>query len=60
MLIKSFKIKFFIYRIAALHGYTDMCKLLIDKGSDINAITNGGYSPLHWCKCIYETLIIAN
>ncbi len=37
-----------------------MCKLLIDKGSDINAITNGGYSPLHWGNSIYETLIIAN
>jgi ankyrin repeat protein len=34
-------------KIAAFSGLTDVCKLLIDKGADIKAISENGWTPLH-------------
>jgi hypothetical protein len=33
--------------IAASNGYFDICRLLIDKGADIQAKSSGGWTPLH-------------
>ena len=32
---------------AALHGHLDICRLLIDKGAQVNAKDSRGYTPLH-------------
>ena len=32
---------------AARYGHLDICRLLIDKGADIQAKSNGGWTPLH-------------
>ena len=33
---------------AARSGRYEMCKLLIEKGADVNAKSNDGSTPLHW------------
>jgi hypothetical protein len=33
---------------AALHGHLDICRLLIDKGAQVNAKDRNGCTPLHW------------
>ena len=36
-----------IQYIAAKKEHTDICKLLVDKGSDVNTSDNNGNTPLH-------------
>ena len=33
---------------AAWHGYLDVCRVLIDKGAQVNAKGWNGMTPLHW------------
>jgi hypothetical protein len=35
-------------KLAAYCGHLDICRLLIDKGAQVNAIDSGGWTPLHW------------
>ena len=33
---------------AAARGDAKACRLLLDRGANVNATTNGGWTPLHW------------
>ena len=36
-----------LLRIATMNGHKDLVEFLLAKNADSNAVTNGGYTPLH-------------
>jgi len=36
--------------IAARNGHLDVCRLLLDKGAQVEAKSGGGWTPLHWAS----------